>query len=36
MTARTSEVEIVRIEKIYERTKRDEAIQIEVNRPKRI
>lgn len=36
MRARMNEVEIVRIEKIYKRTKRNEAIQIEVNRPKRI
>lgn len=31
-----NEVEIGRIEKIYKRTKRNEAIQIEANTPKRI
>lgn len=36
MIARTNEVEIVRIEKIYKRMKRNEVIQKEVNIPKRI
>lgn len=36
MKARMNEVEIGRIEKIYKRTKRNEAIQIEANTPKRI